>query len=500
MKDRDGFGTSSGSLRRRLLLGAALWITAALLVSGVLIAWLLTGAVETQVYGGLTSEVDRLVAAIKVTPDSRIEVDPVPPQPEFAQPYSGRYWQVVSPGGGVVRSRSLWDGVLKLPEDVLLDGELHRHRGAGPDGRTLILLERAVVPIGLEQPVRVVVAVNREWVTEVTRPAIITLAMALLLLALGLVVAAWLQVSAGLRPLGRLQQAVASIATGRRDALGSGWPVEVTPLARELDRVLSANRRMVESARRQAADLAHALKTRLAVAANETDALTQVEPDAAQRLAEELAAARRLLDRHLARVRAGGGATRVHKRVPAAEVVGRVIDAVDRLSDRSLTIERRLADEGVFLGDRADLEEIAGNLLDNAVKWAVSQVRVALTFAGKQLELTVEDDGRGIPQSERSRVLDPGVRLDERAPGSGLGLTIVGELVAAYDGRVELRESALGGGWSRSVYLRTGPKPIRDRAPPSRVLGCRPAGPSPAPALRAHAPPPGTDFGTLAGL
>ena len=435
---------TDGSLRRRLLLGAALWITAALVVSGVLIAWLLTGAVETQVYGRLTAEVDRLVAAIKVTPNGRIEVDPVPPQPEFAQPYSGRYWQVVAPGGVVLRSRSLWDGVLKLPEDVLLDGELHRHRGAGPDGSTVILLERAVVPVGLEQPVRVTVAVNREWVTEVTRPAIITLAVALLLLALGLVVAAWLQVSAGLRPLGRLRQAVAAIAAGRRDALGSGWPDEVTPLARELDRVLSANRRMVESARRQAADLAHALKTRLAVAANEADALTQVEPDAAQRLAEELAAARRLLDRHLARVRAGG-ATRAHSRVPAAEVVGRVIDVVDRLSDRSLSIERRLADEGVFLGDRADLEEIAGNLLDNAAKWAARQVRVALSFAGKQLELTIEDDGRGIPQSERVRVLDPGVRLDERAPGSGLGLTIVCELVAAYDGRVELGESALGG-------------------------------------------------------
>jgi signal transduction histidine kinase len=307
------------------------------------------------------------------------------------------------------------------------------------------LLERAVVPVGLEQPVRVAVAVNRALVTEVTRPAIVTLAVALLLLALGLVVAAWLQVSAGLRPLGRLRRAVAAIAAGGRDALGSGWPDEVTPLARELDRVLSANRRMVESARRQAADLAHALKTRLAVAANEADALIRVEPDAAQRLAEELAAARRLLDRHLARVRAGGGAAGARSRVPAAEVVQRVIEVVERLSDRSLRVERRLVDGGVFLGDRADLEEIAGNLLDNAAKWAASRVRVALTFAGTQLELIVEDDGPGIPQSERSRVLDPGVRLDERAAGSGLGLAIVGELVAAYDGCVELGEAALGG-------------------------------------------------------
>jgi signal transduction histidine kinase len=307
------------------------------------------------------------------------------------------------------------------------------------------LLERAVVPVGLEQPVRVAVAVNRELVAEVTRPAIVTLAVALALLALGLVVAAWLQVSAGLRPLGRLRQAVAAIAAGRRDALGSGWPDEVTPLAVELDRVLSANRRMVESARRQAADLAHALKTRLAVAANEADALVRVDPDAAQRLAEELAAARRLLDRHLARVRAGGSAIRAQSRVPAAAVVGRVVDVVGRLSDRSLSIERQLADGGVFLGDQADLEEIAGNLLDNAAKWAARRVRVTLTFVGKQLELTIEDDGLGIPQSERTRVLDPGVRLDERAAGSGLGLTIVGELVAAYDGCVEFGESALGG-------------------------------------------------------
>ncbi len=435
----------AGSLRRRLLLGAALWIAVALLVSGGAVAWLLTRAVETQVYDGLAAEVDRLVAAIEVAPDRQIRVAPLPPSPEFAKPYSGHYWEVLGPAGVLLRSRSLWDGVLELPSDVLADGELHRHRGTAPDGRPVNVVERAVVPVGLEHPLRVVVAVDRAVITEVTRPAVVTLAVALAILAAGLVVAAWLQVSAGLKPLERLRRAVSGIALGEHDALGGGWPDEVAQLAGELDRVLSSNRRMIETARRQAADLAHALKTRLAVAANEADALHAVDARAAASLAEELAAAQRLLDRHLARVRAGGGVPGLRRQVPAAPVVGRVADVVLRLSERPLSLDRQLAADSLFLGDRADLEEIAGNLLDNAVKWAARRVRVSVAREADQLRFSVEDDGPGIPAAERGRVLDAGVRLDERAGGSGLGLAIVGELVAAYGGRVELDDSPLGG-------------------------------------------------------
>ncbi|MEJ2576222.1 MAG: ATP-binding protein [Gammaproteobacteria bacterium] len=426
----------AGSLRRRLLLGAALWITVALLVSGGAVAWLLTRAVETQVYDGLAAEVDRLVAAIEIAPDRQIRVAPLPPSPEFAKPYSGHYWEVLGPAGVLLRSRSLWDGVLELPSDVLADGELHRHRGTAPDGRPVNVVERAVVPVGLEHPLRVVVAVDRAVITEVTRPAVVTLAVALAILAAGLVVAAWLQVSAG---------PVSGIALGEHDALGGGWPDEVAELAGELDRVLWSNRRMIETARRQAADLAHALKTRLAVAANEADALHAVDAQAAASLAEELAAAQRLLDRHLARVRAGGGVPGLRRQVPAAPVVGRVADVVLRLSERPLSLDRQLAADSLFLGDRADLEEIAGNLLDNAVKWAARRVRVRVAREADQLRFSVEDDGPGIPATERGRVLDAGVRLDERAVGSGLGLAIVGELVAAYGGRVELDDSPLGG-------------------------------------------------------
>jgi signal transduction histidine kinase len=434
------------SLRRRLLLGAALWIAVALLVSGLLIAWLLTRAVESQVHDRLEAEVDRLVAAVAVSPGGTLSVSPRPAEPAFAQPYSGRYWQVAGPDGTpLARSRSLWDGVLTLPEDVLADGQLHRHAGTGPDGAPLVVAERSVVPAGAEMRVRVAVAVNRATVTEVTRPAILTLAASLVLLALGLIVAAWLQVAAGLRPLERLRLAVARITGGQAREVGRNWPAEVAPLARELDEVLASNRRMAEAGRRQAADMAHALKTRLAVAANEAEALRGLEPAAAARLSEELAAARRLLDRHLARARAGGGAPGLRSRVPAAETVGKVTDVVARLSDRALAWTQELDPTAVFLGDRADLEEIAGNLLDNAAKWARTQVRVTLRRADAELVLRVEDDGPGIPPERRGEALAAGVRLDERAPGSGLGLTIAGELAAAYGGSVTLADSGLGG-------------------------------------------------------
>ena len=438
---------AAGSLRRRLLLGAAVWITLALLASGLLIAWLLTGAVERQVEQRLEAEVDRLVAAIAIMPEGAVELDPRPAAPEFAKPYSGHYWQISREGQVLLRSRSLWDGVLALDADAAApaDGALHRHRGTGPDGEPVTVIERNVVPVGLDAPLRVAVALNRSAVTEITLPAVITLAVSLSVLALGLMAAAWLQVSAGLDPLQRLRRAVAGVAGGDTDALGGGWPQEVAPLAAELDLVLSSNRRMIETARRQAGDLAHALKTRLAVAANEADGLMATAPEQAGRLAEELTAARRLLDRHLARVRSGGGAPGLRRRVPAAEVVGRVADVVLRLSDRPLDMERDFDENARFLGDRADLEEIAGNLLDNAAKWARGRVRISLATRPGRLELRVEDDGPGIPDAERTRVLHPGVRLDERADGSGLGLAIVGELTAAYGGTLELDASTWGG-------------------------------------------------------
>ncbi|MEQ8967795.1 MAG: ATP-binding protein, partial [Azospirillaceae bacterium] len=304
-------GAAGGSLRRRLLLGAAAWIALALLLAGLMIAWLLTDAVESQVNDGLEAEVDRLVAALQAAPDGGLAVVPRPPDPAYARPYSGRYWQVglaerTDADGVLARSRSLWDRVLDLPDDTLLDGTLHRHGALGPRGRPVVVVERAVVPAGFDARVRVAVAVERAAITAITRPAIATLAAALAILAVGLMVAAWLQVGAGLRPLERLRGAVARIGRGEAEALGGRWPAEVAPLAAELDAVLASNRHIARTARRQAADMAHALKTRLAVAANEADALRAVDPQAAGRLADELVAARRLLERHLARARAGG--------------------------------------------------------------------------------------------------------------------------------------------------------------------------------------------------
>lgn len=441
---------AGASLRRRLLVGAALWIAAALLISGVLIAWLLTRAVETQVYDRLEIEVDRLVAALEVAPDGRVTIEPLPADPAFEQPYSGSYWQISTAGLAdasipLARSRSLWDDVLELPEGPPLDGQLHRHGGLGPGGAPVILVERAVFPSSIETRLRVVVAVESAAVSGVTRPAIVTLAVSLVVLAAGLIVAAWLQVAAGLKPLERLRRAVVRIAVGEASLLGTGWPQEVAPLAAELDLVLTSNRRMAETGRRQAADMAHALKTRLAAAANEADDLARLDGAAAGRLTEELAAARRLLDRHLARARSGAVAPGLRSRVPAAEVIDKLASVVLRLSGRNLAVSRDLDPAAIFLGDRVDLEEIAGNLFDNAAKWAKGRIRFELRRAEAGIRLTVEDDGPGIPERDRARVLQPGARLDEQTPGTGLGLAIVRDLAITYGGDLELADSNLGG-------------------------------------------------------
>ena len=431
------------SLGFRLVAGAALWITAALAASWVGMTALFHAHVAATVEEGLVNDLDRLLAALETGPDGTLILPQRLTDPQFDRPLSGRYWQVMTAGHPPLRCRSLWDSVLEMPDDGVPDGKLHRHSATGPKGERLVAVERTVTLPDLTAPVRVIVAVDSVVIDRAEAQFRWAAALSLAVLGAGLVLAVLVQVRYGLRPLSRLRASLNAVRDGASPTVTGQWPAEVAPLVADLNALIEHDATVVARARAQAGDLAHALKTPLTVLANDS----AERPDQVPRLVEVM---RRHIDRHLARARAAGSAAVPGARTDAASLahgIGRAIGGLARSRGVSVTVDAGPA--AVFRGDREDLAEMLGNLMENAAKWAATQVRVTLAPTGsgpaRRLRVRVEDDGPGLAPERREAVFTRGVRLDEDMPGSGLGLTIVRDLAACYGGTVMLEDSDLGG-------------------------------------------------------
>jgi signal transduction histidine kinase len=333
--------------------------------------------------------------------------------------------------------------------DTLLDGQVHRHRLTGPDGAPVIAFERAVRLPGRESRLRLAVARDAAVLETAVQEFERVLALSLGVLGLGLVIAAGGQVAGGLRPLARLRQALADVRAGRAERLEGVYPREIQPLVDDLNAVLKRNAAIVERARTQAGNLAHGLKTPLSVLSNEAHALEQAGQGAfAARVAEQTRAMQRQVDYHLARARAAAAVDVPGSRVDVRASLERLARTMPKLyADKPLDVQAEAGDAPAFRGDRQDLEEMLGNLVDNACKWATGRVRLAAQPAAGAdwLAIAVEDDGPGLPADQRLAVFDRGRRLDTSVAGSGLGLAIVAELAGLYGGTVDLGESDLGG-------------------------------------------------------
>lgn len=448
------------SLRLRLIVGAALWVTAALAVAGVVLHHLFAAYIEGQLVTRLEADLDRLAAQLTVDGQGRPVLQAPLPDPLFERPLSGLYWQVeaAEEGDVLLRSRSLWDGVVRMPDaarDTAAGVEVHT--AVGPAGQAVVAVERTVLHPDIERPLRLVVARDAAVMEAPLQGFARILAVSLGVLALGLIGAAWAQVDFGLRPLRRLRRALGDIRAARADRLEGAWPREVQPLVDDLNGLLADNARMVADARTQAGNLAHALKTPLTIIANEADALRHgVTPEAGTLLAQQVEAMRRHVDHHLARARAQVAGEARGQRTPVAPSLERLARALERLhAERGLVVVTEAEEVPAFRGERQTLEEILGNLMDNACKWATARVRArgAAAEDGATLVLVVEDDGPGIPEERIDEVLRRGRRLDETTPGSGLGLAIVGDLTRAAGGRLALDRSPDLGGLRVTVTL-----------------------------------------------
>ncbi len=451
------------SLRLRLL-----GLTAVGLVLAMVLAWLVLGGlfqdeVMRQFRQALTQQLDQLTARLEFDAQGQPQVDPAGlSDPRWQKPFSGLYWQIDDADQvAQLRSRSLWDDILSSPADVLADGVVHAHDGTGPQGAPLLMLERLVRP--QDHPAmqwRLLVAADTQAVQAAVQRFRGVLALSLLVLLGLLLLAAWAQVALGLAPLRVLQRALVGLREGRAQRLEGPAPAEVQPLVDGFNAVLEHNAQIVQRARQQAGNLAHAVKTPLAVMSQAAEAILLPAPSApaqtastelARLVLEQVELARKQVDWHLARARAAGGHGLPGQRVMLAPVLSGLLRVMNKvyatrgLDLRCTTIDPKL----MFAGEEQDLQEMLGNLIDNACKWArtavLVQARLQADTTPAMLVVTVQDDGPGIATSLREAVLARGARIDEAVAGSGLGLAIVADLVAAYDGRITLDPSPQGG-------------------------------------------------------
>ncbi|MDP1657558.1 MAG: sensor histidine kinase [Hylemonella sp.] len=457
-------------LRWRLLGATLVAVSVALLGAGFLLSSLFRTHVTAQFEAQLLRQLDQLTAALEPDAQQRPQLTSSLSDPRWQTPYSGLYWQIEAQGAAdaaatperpVLRSRSLWDTELPLPRDTLGQADVHRHLIPGPNGQVLLALERSVQFIASAPSAssaaaqatpgwRLVVAGDVAELESAVASFSRQLGLSLAVLGAALLAAAWAQVTLGLLPLRKLQAAVQSIRQGREQRLEGAFPAEVDPLVQDFNQVLDQNEQVVKRARQMAGNLAHAIKTPLAVISNLAEDPGSAPRAWASQLQEQVATIRHQVDWHLGRARASSaGVAGLRTEVePVLQGLVRVMRKVhaQREGRPGLTINVLPMAAGLqFAGESQDLQEMAGNLLDNACKWAHSRVQLVASQAQGQLHITIEDDGPGLSETERGRVFERGVRADERTPGTGLGLDIARELAGLYQGEVRLDASRLGG-------------------------------------------------------
>jgi signal transduction histidine kinase len=444
------------SLKYRLIGAALISIASALLLYWIGLSSTFERHVIRRVEGELDAHLLQLAAAIGIGSGSVVEFAREPADPRFARPFSGLYWQVAKGSETVLRSRSLWDQDLVLPPGELSFGEKKRY-DAIPFGQTeLIAVERRVrVGTGKdEQDLRLVVAIDREDVIK-AREAFSTDVLRLVgILGLFLMLAAVAQIIVGLRPLNLLRHRLNIVRFGKAARLEGQFPLEVQGLVDELNELLNARDEMIRRARARAGDLAHGLKTPLAILAAEGRRLKeQGRADASEEITRQVDLMNRHVERQLARTRARGPGEPLRAPAKLEPAIQRLVKTLKRLPQgEHLNWVVEIPDDLEIDFDQMDFDEVAGNILDNARKWARTRVTVSTLKAENELQIVFEDDGPGVAKEELPNVVERGGRLDPDTPGTGLGLAIVTDVLEIYNGKMQI-ENAMPSGLRVSLLL-----------------------------------------------
>jgi signal transduction histidine kinase len=442
----------TGSLTRRMIGIAAVWIAALLLIGGFALDRVLSRSFGDSFDNQLVYILNSMVDASEIGPDGEVRFSRAPAEQRFIQPYSGLYFQISGPGADTFASRSLWDRRLRVL-DSHFDVKPHLYDSDefwDPVRKEkLRIAERDVILPGSSVRWRFQVAESRDSLDRQIHQARSILAWSFTALGVGLLILAALQTVYGLWPLRRVRREVAAIRSGAKTRIGRDFPSEIRPLTEEINQLLAHSEEQAEEARRHAGNLAHALKTPLTVI---TNAATAHAPDLADTVCREALVMRRQVDHHLARARAIGRRAAAQARTRVWDSLEAVERAVARLYE-GVTIDIAGDHEAQARVERQDLDEMLGNLVENAAKYGGGRVFVTVEAKGEMVHVLVEDDGPGIPEERRGELFSRGARLDTTGkPGTGLGLAIVRDVAEIYGGSVSLEQSEdLGGLLARLV-------------------------------------------------
>jgi signal transduction histidine kinase len=441
------------SLALRLIVAATLWSAVALLVAGLILTSLYRQSVERAFDQRLNVYLRTLVGMLAAQNPSSLTDPGNLGEQRFELPYSGWYWQVRRGRNGpvVLASKSLFNDVLDFGRATDQHDVEDAAAGAmlGPDDQSLRSLDRTI-DFGPGHTYEILVTGNAgDMAAEIaafSRSTLLTLSV----FGIGLVVAITAQTRWALRPLDRVRRGLSDLRTGKEARFSGSYPAEIAPLVKELNALLESNQQIIERARTQVGNLAHALKTPLSVITNEA---RSGKGPLAEKVTEQAEIMRLQVASYLDRARIAARAKVIGAVTEVEPVVGRLVRAMNRIHDeRHLRLVSDVPPQSRFRGEQQDLEEIVGNLVDNACKWARSEVRIAVGYerpsseevAGR-LIVAIDDDGPGLAPEQRVEATRRGRRLDESKPGSGLGLSIVTDLVALYDGKFSLDRSPAGG-------------------------------------------------------
>lgn len=442
------------SLGARLFISAAICCALVLLLAGFGLTTFYRRSAERGFDERLSVYVKELIADLAAPPETERQAIGDLGEPRFDLPLSGWYWQIIRLDGErptIRASRSLVGGQLpKLLDQAIAPNArgLRESYISGPDDRSLRILEREI-DVGEDGRFTVAVAAPSDEIDADIRDFRLALTMTFVLLGLALVASTIAQVRFGLRPLVRLGTAVGMVRTGETPRIVGQYPPDLAPLAGELNQLIDSNHEILDRARTQVGNLAHALKTPLSVMLNEAEA-DGGEGQLPQTVKSQAAIMRDQVQYYLDRARAAalsgalGGVTEI---TPSLDGLIRTFTKISQ--GRGISGSHGVPARTRFRGEKQDFEEMLGNLLDNAFKWARATVEVSLAAPGDgkpgQIVLLIDDDGPGLPEEALADVLKRGRRLDEATPGSGLGLSIVVDLAKLYGGELSLQRSPLGG-------------------------------------------------------
>ncbi|KLN66959.1 ATP-binding protein [Vibrio sp. VPAP30] len=423
------------SLKSRLVLAAVVWLTAMVVAVGVSVPNQVFNYMADDAKSQLSIYMDEISAAIEADESGNITLASNLSDPRFNRPYSGIYWSAKT-DTDLLRSRSLWDQQIEAKKK----GKEY----FGARGEKLIYIKTTLYYPDYDGPIEVLIGIDEQPIEDTVRDLMRQLWIILALLYFGVLAVIMLQVQWSLSPLNKMQKELTQLRSGDKTSLDEDYPKEVAPVVSDLNALVFHYQELLERARHHAGNLSHALKTPLSVLRNEIGSLDKETRDY---LLPPVHQIQSQIDYHLGRARMAGSKNILSVRANPAERVDAISMAFDKVyAQRGVSLINELDSAIEVAVDPTDLDEMVGNLLENAYKWSCNIIRVhSIENEPGTIEIIIEDDGPGIEDEDIQQALKRGVRLDETTPGTGLGLNIVNEMAHSYRGKLALSRSSMGG-------------------------------------------------------